>query len=110
MPAQLALLRVTDLDLGQLVGPGGTPVSDPGPDTKARVDRRVENRLVWLAVYKDAPMPFGQGPVTQVDEDGQPVSAADAVSDGVGTAQVDAVDLFVLRDALTGKFLEAGSL
>lgn len=105
VPDELSLVRMTDSDLGRVLAPDGTPVEQAGPGVRGSVDRSIEDRLVWLAVYRDAEIPAPASPVTGVDDDGQPLPVGDAVGSGTIT-----VDLFVVRDASTGTFLEAGSL
>ncbi len=104
LPAQVSLARITDLQYGQVVDASGNPVADPGPQSGGRVEPRIEDRLVWLAIFSDAEVPVGGSPVTGIGPDGQPLTTDSQ------DVQLATVDLYVVRDALTGAFLEAGSL
>lgn len=104
LPAQVSLARITDLQYGQVVDASGNPVADPGPQSGGRVEPRIEDRLVWLAIFSDAQVPVGGSPVTGIGPDGQPLTTDSQ------DVQLATVDLYVVRDALTGAFLEAGSL
>ena len=104
VPAQVSLARITDLQLGQVVDANGSPIADPGPQSGGQVEPRINDRLVWLAIFPDAEVPVGGSPVTGIGPDGQPIT-----TDSPDVEMVT-VDLYVVRDALTGAFLEAGSL
>jgi len=104
VPGQVSLARITDLQYGQVVDADGNPVADPGPQSGGQLEPRINDRLVWLATFPPAEVPVGGSPVTGIGPDGQPVTTDSP------DVQMATMDLYVVRDALTGAFLEAGSL
>jgi hypothetical protein len=104
LPEQVSLARIADLQYGQVVDADGNPVADPGPQSGGQVEPRINDRLVWLAIFPHAEVPVGGSPVTGIGPDGQPVTTDSP------DVQMATMDLYVVRDALTGAFLEAGSL
>ena len=104
VPEQVSQARITDLQYGQVVDANGSPIADPGPQSGGQVEPQINDRLVWLAIFPDVEVPVGGSPVTGIGPDGQLIT-----TDSPDVEMVT-VDLYVVRDALTGAFLEAGSL
>ena len=104
-PDSVALVRMTDTELGQLRGPDGRPIAEPGPGIPARVTPTIDHRLVWIAVYRDAVIPIGGSYVETLSEDGS--ATAPGQDDSPTTLTTD---LYVIRDAETGEVLSGGSL
>ncbi|HEY0951237.1 hypothetical protein [Nocardioides sp.] len=104
-PDSISLVRLTDTEFGQLLGPDGRPVTDPGPNTRGRVTPQIDHQLVWVAVYRGATVPVGGGYVQAMSPGGD----VEATAEGARPTTLT-TDLYVIRDAGTGEVLSGGSL